>query len=177
MTAIPSSLVHRHHLQVAPSQTNSLAGQEYYEFGQDIKQLAQPARALDQVFERTYNYLNQEAFGLPGHLAPQWDRASFLDIVGDYEATVRECERLLETNRQYSSSAGPYQNITWHMFVRDDVERLRTRIQFHHVKMQHFLAPFEMYVHHVPDHITAFANRHYQGHPLPHAARDYESHQ
>lgn len=82
----------------------------------------------------------------PANLASAWDSKSLLEIIGDFQKTLNDCLRLLDSNRSYSSNTGAADNITWNVFVQPDVDRLQRRIQLHHSKIQHVLRPFELYV-------------------------------
>ena len=72
------------------------------------------------------------------------DQTSLSEIVGDYEATLVECERLLWDNRRYAQTTCPATNINWNINVMPQVDYLRSRIQMHNTRIQHVLKPFEM---------------------------------
>jgi len=80
------------------------------------------------------------------HWAPRlrWDERSLLDIIGDYRATIRECEGLINTNKRYSLPSGPVRNLEWNVLVQPQADRLRQRIQLHNSKILHVLKPFEI---------------------------------
>lgn len=64
-----------------------------------------------------------------------WDRDTLLDIVGDFDATLRECYRLVRTNKSYAAASGPVRNVQWNAMVMPSVERLRHRILMHQSKI------------------------------------------
>lgn len=76
----------------------------------------------------------------------RWDPASLVDIVGDFKATIRECQQLLRDNERYGNGGdNPIRSIEWNVLVQPTVDRLRPRIQMHSARMQTVLKPFEMY--------------------------------
>lgn len=83
----------------------------------------------------------------PANLASTWDHRSLMEIVGDFQKTLSECQELLASNRSYSSTTGAADNITWNVFIQPNVDRLQQRIQLHHTKIQHVLRPFELDLH------------------------------
>ena len=72
------------------------------------------------------------------------DQTSLSEIVGDYKATLKECQKLLWDNRRYAQTTGPARNIDWNINVMPQVDHLRSRIQMHNTRIQHVLKPFEM---------------------------------
>lgn len=124
--------------------TNNCAGRQYHDFGNEVRQLHGGLVALTKVFVNTTNYLEARGLEPPGDVSFAWDRASFLEIVGDFEETLTECIRLLENNRSYSSTTGPVDNITWNVFIQPNVDRLQGRLQFHNTKLALVLKPFEL---------------------------------
>ncbi|KAM0418280.1 hypothetical protein ACHAPD_004638 [Fusarium lateritium] len=78
------------------------------------------------------------------------DQYSLLEVIGDYNATLMECDQLLRDNRRYAETTGPIKNIDWNINIMPQVEHLRGRIQMHSTRIQHVLKPFQM------DEILAF---------------------
>ena len=77
----------------------------------------------------------------------RWDPASLLDIVGDFQATLRECHQLLDDNKRFNSAPNnPLRNIEWNVLIQPSADRLRARIQLQNARIQNVLKPFEMYV-------------------------------
>ncbi|KAK0752575.1 hypothetical protein B0T18DRAFT_93446 [Schizothecium vesticola] len=121
------------------------ADAQYREFGQDVRHLALSLHGLEDVINRARSSLEGQP---PGHWdVPGWDHASLFDIIGDYTATLNDCEHLLEENRSYNATTGPLNNIRWNVFVQPQVERLRQRILLHNSKIQQVLRPFELDLH------------------------------
>ena len=67
-----------------------------------------------------------------------------MEIIGDYEQTLRECHVLIQENRRYEGPVGPVHNLKWNLLVRPTVTQLHSRIQLHNAKVLHMLKPFEM---------------------------------
>ncbi|KAK4210057.1 hypothetical protein QBC37DRAFT_429290 [Rhypophila decipiens] len=119
------------------------ASRQYREFGKEVRQLHAGVRAFIQVFDNTASSLAARGLNPPNDLSFAWHRASFMEIVGDFEETLTECIRLLENNRSYSSTTGPASNITWNVFVQPNVNRLQKQLKDHNEKLALVLKPFE----------------------------------
>ena len=72
------------------------------------------------------------------------DRGSLDEIIGDYKATLQQCQQLLDRNRRYSQTTSPLRNIEWNFNVMPQVDHLRNRIRMHTSRIEHVLKPFEM---------------------------------
>ncbi|KAJ4327665.1 hypothetical protein N0V84_001915 [Fusarium piperis] len=118
------------------------AGENYRDFGADVhtlhRSLAELEKAVSRAQESLRNHGASDTDSLGG------DRHSLLEIIGDYNATLRECYRLLEDNRRYAQATGPIRNIDWNLNIMPQVEHLRSRIQMHTSRIQHVLKPFQM---------------------------------
>lgn len=72
------------------------------------------------------------------------DQSSLKEIIGDYEATLNECNKLLADNKLFAEAMGPMKNIDWNFNVMPRVNHLRSRIEMHNLRIQHVVKPFEM---------------------------------
>ncbi|KAK3314223.1 hypothetical protein B0H66DRAFT_484221 [Apodospora peruviana] len=117
---------------------------QYMEFGGDVRNLAESLEQLSSVIARANDAFRNHGLLPPANLGWAWDEETLREIIGDYEATLNECIRLLDDNRSYMATTGPTQNVVWNMFVQPNVEILRKRILFHSSKIQQVLRPFEI---------------------------------
>lgn len=119
------------------------ADRQYREFFEDVESLAQSLQHLTTVIEAArQSFASQRLEPPPPTFG--WHRQSLLEIVGDFDATLRECDRLITDNKSYSTAPGPMRNLQWNAFVMPSVERLRRRILMHQSKLKHLLIPFEI---------------------------------
>lgn len=56
-------------------------------------------------------------------------------LLGDYDATLKECELLLENRKYFESRNGIIFNIKWNAIVDGEVSALRERLGIHNVKV------------------------------------------
>lgn len=125
------------------------AGIQYSQFGSEFRHLAENLNILANVVTKAQASLRSH--GVQGAGQIRWDPASLLDIVGDFRATLRECEQLLRDNERYGSAPDtPVRSIGWNVLVQPTVDRLRGRIQLHNARIQTVLKPFEMYADRFP---------------------------
>ncbi|RFN50763.1 aspartate aminotransferase protein [Fusarium flagelliforme] len=118
------------------------ASKNYRDFGADVSSLHSSLKELERVVRRA-----QESFRNHGALDNDklgGDRNTLFEIIGDYNATLRECRQLLNDNQFYEETTGPIRNISWNINVMPQVEHLRGRIQMHTSRVQHILKPFQM---------------------------------
>ncbi|KAJ4129346.1 hypothetical protein NW768_007884 [Fusarium equiseti] len=119
------------------------ATRQYAEFGRDIRGLAENLDILSRVITWADDSLqSQRRPGVPARL--RWDQSSLIEIVGDYEMTLRECRRLLESNERYRKGGNPLRNIEWNVLVQPVADQLRQRIMLHNSKILHVLKPLEV---------------------------------
>ncbi|KAK0716831.1 hypothetical protein B0T26DRAFT_675247 [Lasiosphaeria miniovina] len=119
------------------------ASRQYLEFGRDVQHLAESLESLSHIINAAKGSFHSH--GLPPPDEPPWDETTLLEIIGDYNATLNECARLINENRTYArATAGPIANVVWNIMVQPNVEKLRSRIVLHNTKIQHILKPFEM---------------------------------
>ncbi|KAI3578556.1 hypothetical protein IWW34DRAFT_821122 [Fusarium oxysporum f. sp. albedinis] len=118
------------------------AGENYRDFGADVRTLHRSLAELEKAVSRAQESLRNHGAWDTDRLGG--DRDSLLEIIGDYNATLRECYELLEDNRRYAQTTGPIRNIDWNLNIMPQVEHLRSRIQMHNSRIQHILKPFQI---------------------------------
>ncbi|OAQ83625.1 aspartate aminotransferase protein [Purpureocillium lilacinum] len=116
--------------------------ENYKAFGADVRALHSSLGQLESAIKRAQTSLISH--GAQSRDILGGDQTSLSEIVGDYEATLVECERLLWDNRRYAQTTGPATNINWNINVMPQVDYLRSRIQMHNTRIQHVLKPFEI---------------------------------
>lgn len=115
---------------------------QYLEFWRDVRGLAENLDILSSVITQADNSLQRERQSVKTRV--RWDRRSLIEIVGDYDGTLRECRELLDSNTRYRGGSGPLRNLEWNILVQPTADRLRQRIILHNSKVLHILKPFEM---------------------------------
>ncbi|WZH45191.1 uncharacterized protein QYS62_006233 [Fusarium acuminatum] len=119
------------------------ATRQYAEFGRDVKGLAENLDILSRVVACADDSLQkQRRQGAPARL--RWDRRSLIEIIGDYEMTLRDCDKLLKANSRYRVGSNPLRNLEWNVLVQPMADQLRQRITLHNSKILHVLKPFEV---------------------------------
>ncbi|KAM0232656.1 hypothetical protein ACHAP5_010663 [Fusarium lateritium] len=119
------------------------ATRQYAEFGRDVKGLAENLDILSRVVACADDSLQkQRRQGAPARL--RWDRRSLIEIIGDYELTLRDCDKLLRSNSRYRVGSNPLRNLEWNVLVQPMADQLRQRITLHNSKILHVLKPFEV---------------------------------
>ncbi|KAI8657298.1 hypothetical protein NCS57_01107800 [Fusarium keratoplasticum] len=118
------------------------ATKQYLEFWRDVRGLAENLDILSSVITQADNSLQRERQSVKTRV--RWDRRSLIEIVGDYDGTLRECRELLESNIRYRGGSGPLRNLEWNILVQPTADRLRQRIILHNSKVLHILKPFEI---------------------------------
>ncbi|KAK0389709.1 hypothetical protein NLU13_3282 [Sarocladium strictum] len=126
------------------------ANRQYNEFFRDVEQLAQSLEDLAGVVKTARQSFTSRCL-TPPPATFGWDRDTLLDIIGDFDATLRECYRLIKQNKSYAAASGPIMgplaNVRWNAMVMPSVDRLRQRLLMHQAKIQHMLRPFEIDLH------------------------------
>lgn len=113
----------------------------YKEFFEDLGGLGNNLKTLTDVVNGATRRLRQEG---PGDAVARWDPRSLYQIIGDYNATLNECEELIAANERYNKSSNLFRNIEWNVLVQPKVDQLRQRIALHNAKVLQLLKPFEM---------------------------------
>ncbi|OAX83778.1 hypothetical protein ACJ72_01862 [Emergomyces africanus] len=117
---------------------------QYAEFANDIKSLATNLENIYGVASNAAFQLETAPSGRSRASKKLWDLTSLHEIVGNYHQTLRHCEKLLRDNYRYNNASSPHRGISWNTFVQPEVERLRSRISLHNLKILFMLKPFEM---------------------------------
>jgi hypothetical protein len=78
------------------------------------------------------------------HLQKDWDLSSLREIVGDYQKTLVDCEKLLEENPEFRKKGNFAYNIEWNAFIQPRVDQLRRRLHSHNSKILILLKPLEL---------------------------------
>ncbi|CEI60275.1 hypothetical protein FVEN_g6444 [Fusarium venenatum] len=118
------------------------AGQHYRDFGSDVRILHNNLTELENAVRRAQESLRSHGARARDSLGG--DQYSLLEVIGDYNATLMECDQLLRDNRRYAETTGPIKNIDWNINIMPQVEHLRGRIQMHSTRIQHVLKPFQI---------------------------------
>ena len=85
-------------------------GFQYAQFGTELRHLANNLKLLSSVISKAQESLRSHSVHNSGQV--RWDQHSFFDIVGDFYATLRECENLLEDNRKLGTGPNsPLRNL------------------------------------------------------------------
>ena len=74
---------------------------------------------------------------------PSWNVLP--EVVGDFKATLQECDKLLKDRSKFQYSQGDFiQNVIWWSSVEGDVNSLKERVRFHMMKLTFVAKPFEI---------------------------------
>ena len=91
------------------------AGQQYHDFGSDIKSLAENLNNIVRVVENARATWIQESVRIARSRGPplqkDWDLSSLQEIIGDYRSTLEDCQRLLEQNYEFRNNRNFAYNI------------------------------------------------------------------
>jgi hypothetical protein len=71
-----------------------------------------------------------------------WNVGSLREVIGDYQNTLMECEKLLADNTEFKR-AKVSRNFVWSVRLGPTVKVLRQRLQCHSTKLQLLLVPLE----------------------------------
>ena len=124
------------------------AGQQYHDFGSDIKSLAENLNNIVRVVENARATWIQESVRIARSRGPplqkDWDLSSLQEIIGDYRSTLEDCKRLLEQNYEFRNNRNFAYNIEWNLVIQPKVDRLRKRLESHNSKISILLKPLEL---------------------------------
>ena len=124
------------------------AGQQYHDFGSDIKSLAENLNNIVRVVENARATWIQESVRIARSRGPplqkDWDLSSLQEIIGDYRSTLEDCQRLLEQNYEFRNNRNFAYNIEWNLVIQPKVDRLRKRLESHNSKISILLKPLEL---------------------------------
>lgn len=112
----------------------------YLEFGVAIQNLAQNLDSIEKIIQNAERQLRERRLRDFG--PDPFDLNAFDQIVGDYAATLGECNTLLANNKKYRRDRqGFVHNIIWNLNVNPAVVRLKDKIAFHNVKVSWLFFP------------------------------------
>ncbi|KAL2370407.1 hypothetical protein RJZ57_005168 [Blastomyces gilchristii] len=123
---------------------SAIIGTQYKEFANDVKSLATNLENIYRVASNATFQLETSPLGRSRDSKQLWDLSSLNEILGDYHETLQHCEKLLRDNYRYNNASDPRRGISWNSFVQPDVDRLRSRISLHNLKIFFVLKPFEI---------------------------------
>ena len=106
---------------------------------EEVKNLGTNLESLVQCV----NSFQQETSGGPqgSHPilnGPRLDTSTLLEVCGNFQKTIRECETLLKVNLSYLQASGvlvPLTNIKWNFDIKDEVVRLSKCLASHNRKV------------------------------------------
>lgn len=118
---------------------------KYLQFGKDIKALENILRQLQNIFSHAFSYDHQPPWRQQkGDFGPTLK--PLLEITGDFNATLQECNTLLaDRSRFHRSSANFVINVVWWAGTEGDINSLKERVHMHVTKTFFVTKPFEMY--------------------------------
>ncbi|KAL8825812.1 MAG: hypothetical protein Q9170_007647 [Blastenia crenularia] len=117
---------------------------QYFDFGRDIKALAETLQRLEQIIINADSQKAQRPWQKPDDeyraaLQPVGEAA------GDFKRTLDDCQNLLANNIRFQrNSASFVHNVQWSLGAERDVNILRDRVRFHLIKLGILLKPFEI---------------------------------
>jgi len=116
-------------------------GLQYQDLGEDVKGLAD---CLDEVTAITDHAKTTAKTKRMSGRTQQWKIETMHEIIGDYTATLQDCERFLRDNSRFDQVAtGAAQNLEWNARKGPAKKRLQERLQCHSSKLQLLLIPLE----------------------------------
>lgn len=97
----------------------------------DIYYLAKNLDKLGKVIQE----VSKQVFS-PSPQEHAWDLKSLSQICGDFEKTLKDCEKLLKDGNKFEKGRGGFiYNIQWNLTIEPEVARLRDRVAFHNIKV------------------------------------------
>ena len=119
-----------------------MAGHHYSDFGNDIRSLSDNLNNIQRVVENATTTWAQNHRGLGR--SKHWDLSSLDEIIGDYHATLEDCKRLLEENREFRTPRNFAYNVEWTLMIQPKVDHMRKRLDAHNSKIAILLKPLEL---------------------------------
>ena len=120
----------------------------YLEFGRQIKSLGGSLFTLESVIanaDKQHHLPRRPWHSDADRYGPSWDVLP--EIVGDFRATLEECDKLLKDHFKFQySQAGFIENIVWWSSLKGDVKALTERVRFHMIKLTFVAKPFEIHL-------------------------------
>jgi hypothetical protein len=109
-----------------------LSARQYAEFGEDIKDLAQNLDKIRNVVQNAFDLLQTHGGSVT---TPISDVSSLNEIIGSYNTTLYECQRLLDKNKDYRQGESALANVEWNILVQPTAQVLRQKIMIHNSKV------------------------------------------
>jgi hypothetical protein len=113
-----------------------------------VRHLAENLNNISRVVENAKVTWTQQSlrFSRSQGLPPQkdWDLSSLREIIGDYQKTLTDCQKLLEENHEFRKNRNIAYNVGWNMVIQPKVEHLRKRLECHNSKISILLRPLEL---------------------------------
>ena len=110
------------------------ADRKYYEFGNNIKGLAQNLIRVQDAVQRITSPIERR--NNTSSLIALWNTTDFSEIVGDYTNTLKECEKLLHKKKDFDQQRGFVRAVVWNTRIEPEISQLNTRLYFHILKVQ-----------------------------------------
>ncbi|KAH0559505.1 hypothetical protein GP486_003982 [Trichoglossum hirsutum] len=121
----------------------NLALKVHKEFGDDIKSLGRNLELIKRIICNAEDQLKQVSLREFG--PEQFDLGALDQIVGNYSATLRECDNLILNNAKFiKDGSGFVSNIVYNFNVEPEAARLKERVGFHNIKILMVLEPLEI---------------------------------
>jgi hypothetical protein len=109
----------------------------YNEFGENIKHLALNLGDLQKIIESISNN------GMPQALDSVYFD-SLRDIIGDYRATLQDCDNLLRDKAKFRWRGDFIHNIIWNYTVASDIQGLKDRLAYLNIKILTMLKTLDL---------------------------------
>ena len=118
------------------------ADRKYYEFGNNIKGLAQNLVRVQEAVQKITSPIERR--NNTSSLVTLWDTKDFSEIVGDYVKTLKECEKLLNKKKDFDRQRGFVKAVIWNTRIEPEISQLNTRLYFHILKIHNVILPLEL---------------------------------
>ncbi|KAL8932957.1 MAG: hypothetical protein Q9216_006595 [Gyalolechia sp. 2 TL-2023] len=108
---------------------------QYFDFGRDIKALADTLQRLEQIITQAEGQRQPRPWQTPDneyHTALQ----PVGEAAGNFRKTLDDCQMLLANNARFRRNAANFiDNVRWSLGTERDVNALRDRVRFHLIKV------------------------------------------
>lgn len=111
----------------------------YMDFCREVMHLCNSLTSLKKIIDEA-NDDNGNGNNRTSFFQPQ-DMQSLHQICGDFMATLRKCDALLDRTKYFKHRGDLITNIRWDFTVQYEVTRLRDQLPSHRVKIQSVLEP------------------------------------
>ncbi|KAL9025553.1 MAG: hypothetical protein Q9196_005647 [Gyalolechia fulgens] len=116
---------------------------QYFDFGRDIKALAETLQRVEQIITQADGQNQQRPWQKPD---PEYRAAlqPVAEAAGNFKKTLQDCEALLNNHTRFRRDAANFiDNVLWSLGAERDVNLLRDRVRFHLIKLGLLVKPFE----------------------------------